>query len=188
MPQRHLIPIRLSSQEALNAWSQHLIHVAGTHLFDPITGQYNKKSSASARFGYRIPYLVWEEGLISHPRADVIKKLAIREPGSEAYALYVRHQAHIDLPPEVFYSHQSVIDIVTHRPDWVGVSLGSLAATAGLQFEPWAEEAYDLWFDQKDIDSSWALCLREIMISPALRQTLNSIPYLMIQPGQTPVV
>ena len=171
-------PIRLSSQAAIAAFTQGLLHVAGSHLFDASTGQYNLIDFPMAVT--RLHYLTWDEGLIRHPEATEVRQIAIREPGSEAHSLFLRHQGRISWPPDMFYSHQSILEQVQHHPDWAGVGLGSLAATCGLIFEAWAQESYDLWIRTENLKSVWGRTLLEVLASTALHDLFSQIPHLAL--------
>ena len=174
-----LEPVRLSSESAIHAFNEGLLHVAGAHLFDPTTQRYNRISFAGNAV-FRQPYLQWEEGLICHPEASHIKHIAIREPGSEAHNLYRRHQGSGPWQPDVFYSHQSILDYVISHPQWAGVGLGSLAATAGLCFEPWALESYDLFLREADRTAPWAARLFTILASGELRSVFAAMPHITL--------
>ena len=176
-------PVRLSSQTAIASFTQGLLHVAGSHLFDPSARQYNIIDFPMAVT--RVHYLTWDEGLIRHPEASAVRQIAIREPGSEAHSLFLRHQNSITWPSDVFYSHQSILEQVQHHPDWAGVGLGSLAATNGLLFEPWAQESYDLWIRTEDLKSVWGRSLLDVLASAALHNLFGHIPHLVLS-GSSP--
>ncbi|MCL5064437.1 MAG: helix-turn-helix domain-containing protein [Firmicutes bacterium] len=175
--------VRLSSQKALAAFQDGLLHIAGSHLFDPTTKRYNQITFSGDQSVIRQHYLQWEEGLIRHPDPSAVKGLAIREPGSEANALYHRHTIHPPWLTEVFYSHQSILDYIVHHPDWAGVGLGSLAAIHGLDFEPWALESYDLFIRQGDLPSAWAENFLPILHSLELKRLIEAIPHLELAAG-----
>lgn len=167
----------VSSTRALTWWQDEFIHIAGTHLFDAQSGQYNPPHLAGRRH-QKIPYITWQEGLLYHPRRQLLHQVAIREPGSEAHALYQRQDQKPNAPTAMFLSHQALLDAVLSHPDWGGVGLGPLAALSGLEFTPWAEEHYELWVREEDGRQPWLDRLQRVIQSQELTRRLDSIPYL----------
>lgn len=173
-PNLHLETVRLSSSQALRAWREGWLHLAGTHLFDTELQRYNPDSLVDVPH-LRLPYLTWEEGLLKRPD-ERVERLAIREPGSEAHALFRRHAAQSPAPTDVFYTHRAILDTVLHRRGWAGVGLVSLASPLGLLFEPWALESYDLWIRWEDRHLTWVETLRSVLASPRLTALLAQVP------------
>ncbi len=182
LPGYWLQPMPLSSSRALKAWQDRRIHIAGTHLFDPVRGCYNPREWVSDPH-LAIPYLLWEEGLMTRAGEGEIRRLAIREPGSEAHALYQRHRQPLDPEAEIFTTHRGVLEAVSAREGWAGVGLGSMARLAGLSFEPWAQESYDLWIHQEDAESLWAKALLEVIRGERLSSRLIAVPHVALAAG-----
>jgi DNA-binding XRE family transcriptional regulator/molybdate-binding protein len=177
-PHLYLETVRLSSSQALRAWQDGWLHVAGTHLYDVELQRYNPDSLAAVPH-LRMPYLMWEEGLLMRPD-ERLERLAIREPGSEAHALFQRHRNQSPAPTDIFYTHRSIMDTVAHRRGWAGVGLGPLASPLGLLFEPWALESYDLWVRWEEHSLPWVETLRSALQSPRLTSLLAGVPHVSL--------
>lgn len=175
-PGFHLETLPMSSMRALESWRSGLLHIAGTHLYDAASGRYNPDSWGGPE-SWKVPYLMWEEGLLQRPGVGRATRLAIREPGSEAHALFQRHGP-TSLTTEVFTSHHALLDAVLTHEGWAGVGLGPMAGLAGLEFMPWATEHYDLWIHGTDRREPWAHHLLDILASPALHARLDALPHL----------
>jgi DNA-binding XRE family transcriptional regulator/molybdate-binding protein len=178
-PTLFLETVHLSSLRALEAFNQGWLHVAGTHLYDDALGSYNPDHLVRQPH-IRIPYLRWEEGLICQPHATRITHVAIREPGSEAHALYQRCRSHVPHAVDVFSSHGSILEAVSRRSEWAGISLGPLAALKGLTFEPWAEESYDLWIHRDAVPQRWVEVLLAATQSDWLASRFRALKHLRL--------
>lgn len=176
-PDWHIQPIRLSSQRALKAFHDRLLHVAGIHIFDEVSGHYNPQHLVSVPH-IKIPYLRWVEGLL-HQIDEPIERIAIREPGSEAHSLFVRRGQHLAHPTETFFNHHSVLEMVRTRSNWAGVGLGALGVPHGLAFDPWAEEQYDLFIARDDAASEWATAFLDTVTSRQLSARLSHLPHIL---------
>ncbi|NMP21679.1 helix-turn-helix domain-containing protein [Sulfobacillus harzensis] len=175
-PQHFLEGVWLSSTRALESWRAGLLHIAGTHLFDAERGVYNPDNWVSIDH-LKIPYIAWEEGLATRPDHARLQRVAIRDPGSEAHALYVRRGPH-DLKAEVFRTHQALLDAVALHPTWAGVGLGPQAVLMGLDFTPWVLEHYDLWIRASDAKSSWFPPFEQALRTKELARRLDAVPHL----------
>lgn len=184
-PDLFLESVRLSSRAALYAWEHGQIHIAGTHLYDDGKHGYNPPGLVSTPH-YRIPYLLWEEGLVTRPEDQPIRNLAVREPGSEAHALYQRNVARAPYTADMFFTHQSILEAVAHRGGWAGVGLGPLAASMGLKFEAWALESYDLWIRRDANAERWAKTLFDALESDALKSRFRHVAHLELRESHTP--
>lgn len=168
-----------SSQSALAALARGTVHLAGTHLFDPKTGGYNRRPLA---FDLCLTgYLHWQEGLVgAGTPGSAGAYWALREPGSEAYALWRRH--HPTSPDErepvqTFPSHTALIDHLSRHRQARGVSLGSLANLQGLAFEPWAEEVYEWAARADDQDTVWFRAFQHTLAASSLARHLTRMAY-----------
>lgn len=175
--------LRFSSVEAIHALARRVVHVAGSHLFDPDTKAYNRVDRLLPFAVRLLPYLEWEEGLIRHPEAEQPGFWAIRERGSEAHALFYRHR-----PPtgpqaqRVLWSHQAVVDEVRHNPQALGVGLGSLARMHGLSFTPWAKETYEWCLAAEDLTKPWARRLLAILHPEELNPWFSRLDHVALSP------
>ncbi|MCY0879687.1 MAG: helix-turn-helix domain-containing protein [Firmicutes bacterium] len=180
-PDLCLETVHLSSTEALRAFNDGWLHLAGTHLFDEVSRRYNPPHLAAVPH-VQIPYVRWEEGLMHRPDSDAVRHIAVREPGSEAHALYRRHREEAPYPAETFYTHLSILEAVSQRPGWAGVGLGPLAALRGLSFRPWALESYDLWIRQSDLKRPWVEALVGALEGAWLKSQFHALPHCELAP------
>ncbi|MDA8192550.1 MAG: helix-turn-helix domain-containing protein [Thermaerobacter sp.] len=175
-----LEPVRLSSQAALLALKAGQLAAAGTHLYDDASRSYNRVQPFLPFDICQIPYLQWEEGMMRRPpTASPPRTWAIREPGSEAHALFYRqapsgHDADIIVIP----SHQGIVDSVVSGTRSAGVGLGSLAVLAGLEFEPWATETYEWIVRAEDQQADWFKRWQSALHAPGLDAAYKRLPFV----------
>jgi putative molybdopterin biosynthesis protein len=154
-----------SSGAALDLLAQGHVHVAGAHLFDVDTGEFNVPF-VQRRFSAR-PMLVfnlarWEAGLVvaaGNPlRVRGVRDLARanvrfvqRQPGAAAQQLIERLLRREGLPTETASrgrisarGHMEVARLVALGVADTGVALAAVANANGLDFIPLAEERFDL--------------------------------------------
>lgn len=169
-----------SSRRALAALRDGAVHMAGSHWYDPLSGRYNQVSSFFPFSIRQLPYLQWQEGVIQHPDATTPQHWAIREPGSEAAALWQRCR-----PPSIesgqvvtFSRHQDLVDYVVDHPTSAGVTIGALGSLHGMDFTPWADEEYVWCIRESDENSEWFPALAAMRESPALRKLFEQMPHL----------
>ncbi len=175
-PDIRLYIFSMGSQSALKALKDGAVHLAGTHLFDEATGQYN-------RFVERLPfpvrrwqYLHWEEGVMG--AAERPENWALREPGSEARALFERHrgidgQAHIELD-----SHWAVARYIRSHPNTAGVGLRAVADALNLPFYPWTQEPYEWVTREEWADDRRLKAFQHWLKSPSVMRAIERVPGL----------
>lgn len=172
-----LIPFAMSSQKAFNALRSGLVHLAGSHLYNPQLRKYNQLSTDQEKWAYT-GYLEWEEGRVfSNKNADPLF-WALREPGSEALALWER-QHHGDPDRyhiQHFLSHPDLIRFV-QSSGHQGVSIGSLAHLYGLSFEPWALEQYEWVCHPSAVNTPWFKAFISVLQQTSLSQQLAVLPH-----------
>lgn len=150
-----------NSTEALGALRRGEVHAAGTHLYDPATGESNLPFVRQL-----LPDLptvlvnlgTWSEGLLLAPdnpkritriqnllRPDV--RIVNREPGSGARHLLeslLPEGAQVNGADQIRLDHQAVAQAVASGEADAGVSNGPVAAAWGLGFLPLQAVRYDL--------------------------------------------
>jgi molybdate-binding protein/DNA-binding XRE family transcriptional regulator len=159
-----------NSTTALHRLCQGEVHIAGMHLYDASTGEYNapfvEAALAEAAFSDTTAVLinlgVWEEGLLVQPgnplqvkgiqdlaRSDV--RLVNREVGAGSRDLLERSLQAAQIPlsqvqgfDHIVYGHLEVAQTVAEGFATVGVSTASVAAAFGLAFIPLHRSRYDL--------------------------------------------
>jgi molybdopterin molybdotransferase/putative molybdopterin biosynthesis protein len=163
-----------SSRDALTAVTRGAAHVAGVHLRDPQSGDYNLVA-ARAAFGARrfrmINFARWELGLATRPAGPPIKeledltrpgvKLINRATGAGARAAFDERLAADGLDPAAIdgygrfaAGHLEVAAAIAEGAADAGVTIRFVAELYGLGFQPWREERYDLIVPEAEFDSA----------------------------------
>jgi molybdopterin molybdotransferase/putative molybdopterin biosynthesis protein len=162
---RHLdiVTAPCTSRQALQWLKQGKVHVAGTHLRDSASGDYNLpivKHLFPQGTVKVVTFAIWEQGLVtrtgSHIRGvdDLVRKdlrIVNREKGSGSRELLDQHLRAAGIPSERINGYDRIA--AGHLPAAQAVSLGeadcciatrSAARAFGLNFIPLATERYDL--------------------------------------------
>ncbi len=155
----------MGSMAALRALQRGEVHVAGIHLFDPVTGDSNMPfiRQTLKGFGYEvITFATWEEGLVVRtglPKslrtvaglADKTVTIINREEGSGARLLLDQRLRAIGIRPNqvrgydrIASSHIDVARTVAGGQADVGIGIRSAAQLYGLAFVPLQTARYDL--------------------------------------------
>jgi len=160
-----IIPAAASSKLALGWLKEGRVHIAGSHLEDPKTGEFNlpfiRKEFPDKDFSV-ITFAHWEEGLVVapgnpkhvHKIEDVARKtvrFVNREQGSGSRALFDRMMETAGIDPlqvqgydRVVRGHLAAAYCVTSNDADVCLATRSAAQTFGLDFIPLHSERYDL--------------------------------------------
>lgn len=187
----------MSSVAGIEAVREGRGDVAGIHLLDPSTGEYNRRAVAEA-FADRRALLVTlahrQEGLIlprGNPRgvtsmADVVRlrlRTARREVGSGVRVLqdHLLDQAKIGrrrLPggESELASHLEVATAVAEGRADVGMGVLAPARSMGLEFVPLAWERYDLLTTDEAFYNGPTQAFFEMIKSDWLRQLVGTLP------------
>lgn len=185
-----------SSHTALDLLAQGLIHVAGSHLFDEDTGEFNVPF-VQRRFPQRSMLIFnlarWETGLVVAPgnprgirgardlaRPDL--SFVRRQPGAAAQDLVDRLLRREGLPartspgaPLTARGHVEVARLVSLGLADAGVSLAAVARAHGLDFIPLAQERFDLVLAKELSADVRIVRLLETLTSQGLRRELQSL-------------
>ncbi len=159
------VALRCSSSKALAMLSKGGVHVAGVHLRDPKSGEYNRKSVHDAvgrRPSVVVNFARWELGLAVRNRnplnirgfADLIRpqlRIVNRESGSgarlaldEALKELGVHGQRIKGYVREVPGHLEVAEAIASAQADAGVTIRVAAEAYGLTFIPLREERYDL--------------------------------------------
>src|SRR5665213_216099 len=185
-----------SSLEALTWLKKGLVHVAGTHLRDHATGEYNLPLITSL-FGKQNVHVVtfaeWEQGLVvrrSNPKrirsvADLAgEKIAIvnREKGSGARDLLDRSLRAANISPKnvpgydrVLPTHLAAALAVANSEADCCVATTSVARCLGLDFLPLSKERFDLVMESSQVDVAGIRLLLEALSRANLRNKLAAL-------------
>lgn len=177
-----------NSLDALAAVARGEAHVAGTHLFDPMSGEYNipfarRLLGDDARL---VTFAVWEQGLLlpaGNPKgirsvADLARpdvRLVNRESGSGARALLDAELSRFGILVDqvqgyqmIVRSHLAAAEVVAAGLADVAIGVRAAARAFGLHFVPLAAERYDL---------AIPACFYELPPIQALLETLTSLRF-----------
>ncbi len=187
----------LGSVAGLEAVRERRAHVAGMHLLDPDSGEYNRPQVAAA-FPHQRAFLITlahrQEGLVlprGNPRrvsrfADVVRqrlRLANREAGSGVRVL-VDHLLSEHRPGKrglpgyetALATHLEVATAVAEGRADVGVAAFSAARSLGLDFVPLAWERYDLLTTDEAFYRKPTQQFFEMVKSDWVRQLISKVP------------
>jgi excisionase family DNA binding protein len=187
----------LGSVAGLQAVQERRAHVAGMHLLDPDSGEYNRPQVAAA-FRNRRAFLVTlafrQEGLIlphGNPRrvskfADVVRlrlRIANREAGSGVrvlldHLLSEHRLGKRGLPgyEAELSTHLEVATAVAEGRADVGIGALAPARGLGLEFVPLTWERYDLLSTDEAFYRKPTQAFFEMMKSDWLRQLIPKVP------------
>ncbi|MFN8636564.1 MAG: substrate-binding domain-containing protein [Chloroflexota bacterium] len=184
-----------NSLEALEAVSRGEAHLAGTHLLDPATGQYNvpfarRLLGDDVRL---VTFAVWEQGLMlapGNPRGiahvgDLARsgtRIANREPGSGARALLDAELERVGVRAgrvagydAVVRSHLAAAESVAAGLADAAVGVRAAALALGLHFLPLARERYDLAIPARFFEHPPVQALLETLTSPLFRLEVEAL-------------
>ena len=194
------------SAAALDALGRGEVHVAGIHLLDEQTGQYNLPF-VRRRFPGRRMLLVnlasWEQGIVvaaGNPLklrgvADLVRprvRFVAREAGAGAHkllerALRAQKTRASDLRPPAFTArgHLEVAQTIAMGAADAGVAIRGAALAYGLEFIPLAEERFDLVFSRELATDPRIERLVDTLGSRTFRRELDCVGgYLTDESGQ----
>jgi molybdate-binding protein/DNA-binding XRE family transcriptional regulator len=186
-----------SSQAALDALRHSTAHVAGIHLRDPKTGEFNVPQARRALAkggGLVVSYAGWEQGFIvqrGNPKklgsVDCLARpgvrLVNREPGSGSRTLLDQLLGGACIRPEtiagydrVVSSHMAVARAVADGAADLGIGLRAVASSAGVDFVPLADARFDFLIPSEHLDHPAIRVLLDVMQSASLRAELSALP------------
>lgn len=188
--------LSVGSRAALDALARGAIHVAGVHLRDPASGQYNTPwverllPFPAATVGFTR----WQQALLLQPGnplgvkglGDLARpgvRFLNREPGSGSRDLADRmlEQAHIsgDAVPGYLQtaatSHGGVGSAVASGAADAGVGIGAVGLAWGLHMIPLEEEPYDLIIPNHFLELEAVKALLALLKEPVLRRQVEAL-------------
>jgi molybdate-binding protein len=189
-----IIPAAASSKLALTWLKEGKVHIAGSHLEDPKTGEFNlpylRREFPDKDFNV-ITFAHWEEGLVVAPGnpkhlhkiedlAGKTVRLVNREPGSGSRALLDRliGRAGIERDKVQGYDREArghlaaAFRVVSGDAD-VCLATRSAAQTFGLDFIPLHSERYDLVLRKKTLALPAIQSFLDVLQRATLRRKLE---------------
>jgi putative molybdopterin biosynthesis protein len=189
-----IVPARASSKLALNWLKEGKVHIAGSHLQDPKTGEFNlpyvRKEFPDKDFSV-ITFARWEEGLVVAPGnpkqlrkiEDLARKgvrLVNREAGSGSRSLLDRlmsaagiERGKVDGYHREAHGHLAAAYNVLSGEADVCLATRSAAQTFGLDFVPLHNERYDLVFRKKTAGLPAIQAFLDVLQRATLRRKLE---------------
>ncbi|TKS61516.1 MAG: hypothetical protein EWM72_00264 [Nitrospira sp.] len=187
----------MGSMAALHALQRGEVHVAGLHLFDPVTGESNlpflKRSLKGS--GYEVvTFATWEEGFLVRPGnpksirtaadlAEATVTLINREEGAGARLLLDQRLRLSGVNPtqvrgydRIVSSHFEIARAVAGRQADVGIGIRSVAQLFELDFVPLQAVRYDLVVPKAYLKSHPTLAhLFETLVSRPFRNEIEAL-------------
>ncbi len=184
------------SDAALGALARREVQIAGTHLLDEVSGEFNVPFARSAVQGDSavvVNFARWEEGLLvarGNPLAirgvpDLARRRITfinREAGSEARKLIDRllHKEGMEAKrvkgyERVARGHLAVAHAVALGAADAGIATRCAAAALGLRFLPLSEERFDLVVPKQLIATKGVARLLDALATRAFRRELESL-------------
>lgn len=186
----------VGSRAALEALARGEAHVAGTHLFDPITGEMNGPWIRSeVPFPCtRISFATWDQGLLLPPgnpegisRIDDLARPGIRflnrEPGSGGRQLIDDALSKAGLPESAINGyattasrgHFAVAEAIASGLADAGIGIRSAATNFGLEMLTLRQELYELVIPDHFLDLPAVGALLDIVRSRKLRAQIETL-------------
>jgi len=183
-----------SSKLALTWLAEGKVHIAGSHLEDPKTGEFNlpyiRKQFPGEEFNV-VTFARWEEGLVlatGNPKRirkieDLARKnvrFVNREPGSGSRGLLdeLLEKAGMEANKiqgydRVAFGHLAAAYCIVSRDADVCLATRSAAQTFGLDFIPLRSERYDLVMRKRSADLPAVKAFLDVLQRATLRRKLE---------------
>jgi molybdate-binding protein/DNA-binding XRE family transcriptional regulator len=189
-----IVSAAASSKLALTWLSEGKAHIAGSHLEDPKTGEFNlpfiRKHFPDEDFSV-VTFARWEEGLViasGNPKSirkieDLARKnirFVNREPGSGSRGLLDKLLQKTGMEAKkvqgyerIAYGHLAAAYCVVSREADVCLATRSAAQTFGLDFIPLHSERYDLVMRKRTADLPAVKAFLDVLQRATLRRKLE---------------
>jgi putative molybdopterin biosynthesis protein len=203
---RRLASANVGSQGGLVALRRRVAHLAGSHLLDPETGEFNLRYIREYLPGTPVVVVALvgrQQGLLVQPgnprdirnlqdlaRPDV--SFVNRQRGAGTRVLLDYNLANLGIAPEMIrgydqeeYTHLAVAAAVASDRADCGLGIAAAAQALTLDFLPLFQERYDLVIPREYYESELLAPLLELLSQPEFRQAVASLPGYDIQPMGT---
>jgi molybdate-binding protein/DNA-binding XRE family transcriptional regulator len=187
----------MGSMAALQALQRGEVHVAGMHLFDPVTGESNmpflRRSLKGSGYDV-VTFATWEEGFLvrrgnplsirtAADLAEPLVTLVNREAGSGARLLLDQRLHAAEVQPgqvqgydRILSSHFEVARAIAERQADVGIGIRSAAQLFDVDFIPLQAARYDLVVPKPYLKSHPTLAhLFETLVSRPFRNEIEAL-------------
>ncbi len=194
---RRLVSANVGSQGGLVALRRGEAHLAGSHLLDPESGEYNIAAIQQYLPRRRVRVMTWvgrEQGLLlppGNPRgihglADLARPdvtFINRQRGAGTRVLLDYTLGRLGIAPDAIhgynqeeYTHLGVAAaVVSGRAD-TGLGIAAAARALDLDFIPLFQERYDLVIPLEFVESGLLDPLFDLTQDPAFREQVSALP------------
>jgi putative molybdopterin biosynthesis protein len=181
-----------TSRQGLQWLKQGKVHIAGTHLRDSATGEYNLAAIRSIfpQGGVKVvTFAIWEQGLVTRPGSsirgveDLARKdvrLVNREKGAGSREVLDQHLRAAGIAPDqlngydrIATGHLPAAQAVSQNEADCCIATRSAARAFGLHFIPLATERYDLVIRRQHAKLPGMEALFDLLNRSALRRKLE---------------
>ncbi len=184
------------SRRALEALAGGAVHIAGIHLADPDSGEYNAPwiRRLLPLPATRISFATWEQALLLRPgnplgvrRLEDLTRPELRfvnrEEGSGSRALLDRRLAQAGIPGEAIAGfrereaegHEAVASAIACGVADAGVAIRAVGDARGLEALPLGEEPYELVIPEHFLELPAVETLLALLGRPGLRRQVEAL-------------
>ncbi len=206
--QRRLVSANVGSQGGLVALRRGEAHLAGAHLLDPASGEYNLSAVQQYLPGLPVRLVTWvgrEQGLLVapgnpkqiHDLQDLVRpdvRFVNRQRGAGTRVLLDYHLGQLGIANEQIkgyaqeeYTHLAVAAAVASGRADCGLGVTAAAQALGLDFIPLYQERYDFVIPKTSLEGPLLDPLWDLMQNPGFRQAIAAMPGYDIRPMGTVV-
>lgn len=203
---RRLASANVGSQGGLVALRRGEAHLAGSHLLDPETGEYNLRYIHQYLPGTAVTVVALvgrEQGLIvrrGNPKGirsleDLTRPeitFINRQRGAGTRVLLDYHLAQLQVSPQVIrgynqeeYTHLAVAAAVASGRADCGLGIAAAAQALDLDFIPLFQERYDLVIPQEHFESDLLAPLLDLLHQNPFRKAVAALPGYDVSPMGT---
>jgi putative molybdopterin biosynthesis protein len=200
---RRLASTNVGSLGGLVALRRNQAHLAGSHLLDPETGDFNLSYIRQYLPGLAVKVISLvgrEQGLlVSEGNPLGIRKLedltrsdvtfVNRQRGSGTRVLLDYHLGILGIEPEMImgynqdeYTHLAVAAAIASGRADCGLGIAAAAQALGMDFVPLFQERYDLVIPMEYFNSDLLAPLLELLQDSAFRNTVAALPGYDVEP------
>jgi putative molybdopterin biosynthesis protein len=200
---RRLASANVGSLGGLVALRRGEAHLAGSHLLDPQTGEFNLGYIRQYLPETPVVVLGWvgrEQGLIVAPgnprRVSGLQDIASsglrfvnRQRGAGTRLLLDFHLAQLAIDPAALagydreeYTHLAVAAAVASGRAECGLGIRAAAEALGLGFVPLFQERYDLVIPRRHYEDPFLRPLLDLLEDPAFREAVAALPGYSLEP------
>jgi molybdate-binding protein/DNA-binding XRE family transcriptional regulator len=193
-----------SSLQALRSLARGDVHLAGTHLWDPTTSEYNLPAVRRELAGRPVAVVTlsrWVEGLLLAPgnpkgirRLEDLARPGVRivnrESGSGSRVVFDELLCRAGIEPSALIGyqhevrgHRALAEVIAGGLADAGPGVWPVARSYGLDFLPLMEERYDLVIPAELLDLPAVRDLLELATSLPFRRELEAGGYDMAGAG-----